>query len=339
MSEPLLSVIIPVYNVCHYLKDCVDSVQNQTYKNLEIILVDDGSTDGSGVQCDEYSAVDKRIKVIHKTNEGLSVARNVGMRISTGDIIGFVDSDDIIHKDMYRCLIELLCRFSADIAFCSYTKFGSEIETRMFDNKVVCYTSDEILDNYVNGNKEYLFTPSVWKRIYRKEVIGNSQFPKGRCYEDLVWSAEVFSKSRLCVSVNQGFYMYRIRGDSIYGKDHGQFLSERIITDQLMAFKDESDFLRKIGKFHLADTVQYSYYHMILECYCRIKHYKLFDLYSYLPRLMDEVDKMRPWVKEYADNCKSISRKIKLYFESKSWKFYYLYFLLVVNVRKRFNLN
>ena len=111
----LISIVIPVYNVEKYLKQCLDSIINQTYTNLEIILVDDGSTDNSGTICDYYSKIDKRIRVIHKKNEGQSIARNIGIKVSNGKYIGFLDSDDWVEQDMYRFLIENIEKYNADI--------------------------------------------------------------------------------------------------------------------------------------------------------------------------------------------------------------------------------
>ena len=120
--EKLISVIIPVYNVELYLRRCVDSVINQTYKLLEIILVDDGSTDSSGKICEEYSKTDNRIKVIHKTNGGLSDARNAGIEICKGDYITFVDSDDWIDPDLVKHLYDIIVKFNADISIGMYKK-------------------------------------------------------------------------------------------------------------------------------------------------------------------------------------------------------------------------
>ena len=117
-EEELISVIVPVYNVEKYLEKCIDSIINQTYQNLEIILVDDGSTDGSGKICDEYSRKDNRIKVIHKENGGLSDARNIGIKNANGGLIGFIDSDDYITENMFEVLQKDLRKYNADISSC-----------------------------------------------------------------------------------------------------------------------------------------------------------------------------------------------------------------------------
>ncbi len=129
MEDKLISIIIPVYNVERYLRECIDSIIAQTYKNLEIILVDDGSSDKSGEICDEYSKKDSRIKVIHKKNGGLSDARNVALDIAKGDYIGFIDSDDYIEKDMFQILYNLAEEYNAEISSISFYK--------MLENKVI----------------------------------------------------------------------------------------------------------------------------------------------------------------------------------------------------------
>ena len=117
---PKVSIIVPIYKVEKYLNRCIDSILNQTYKNIEVILVDDGSPDRCGAICDNYSKIDKRIKVIHKKNEGLAEARNAGIKIATGEYISFVDSDDFINKNMYKVLYENAIKYDADISMCQF---------------------------------------------------------------------------------------------------------------------------------------------------------------------------------------------------------------------------
>lgn len=126
MSCPLISIIIPVYNVERYLNKCLDSIINQTYKNLEIVLVDDGSTDRSGLICDDYAAKDNRVIVLHKENSGVSEARNIGLKHSTGEFIGFVDGDDYVDRQMYELLLERLESDNSDMAACNYLQVDEE---------------------------------------------------------------------------------------------------------------------------------------------------------------------------------------------------------------------
>ena len=182
MKQPLISVIIPVYGVEKYIAQCLDSIINQTYKNLEIILVDDGSPDACPKLCDEYSKIDKRIKVIHKKNGGLSDARNVGIDICKGNYITFVDSDDWIEKDMIEQLYSLINKFSADISICNFLRTSDE-KMKIFNKneKIKCYNKYEAIRELLKGHK---IQDYAWNKMYKKEVFYNIRYPKGRNMED-----------------------------------------------------------------------------------------------------------------------------------------------------------
>lgn len=205
--EELISVIIPVYNVEKYLDRCLKSVVNQTYKNLEIILVDDGSTDLSGQICDDYAAKDKRIKVLHNENGGASVARNAALDIATGDYIGFVDSDDQIKEDMYEYLYNLLQREQADIAMCDYTRKPKELIRDVREEKIRKFNSEEMqLFFYrVNGEGNYY---SAWNRLYKKSILEDVRFIEGKITEDVLFTYEVYKKANKMVFSNQKKYLY-----------------------------------------------------------------------------------------------------------------------------------
>ena len=175
---PLISVIIPVYNVEKYLNRCVQSVCNQTYHNLEIILVDDGSTDNSGKLCDEWAVKDLRIKVIHKDNGGLSSARNIGLDNAKGEYIGYVDSDDWIDMEMYSYLWTILKSYQVDVAFCDFYRFRKRVPNKKVKEKIILREGKEIDDFFyrVNGEKSAY---GVWCGLYRKEKISESLFCTG----------------------------------------------------------------------------------------------------------------------------------------------------------------
>ena len=176
----LISIIVPVYNVEGYIEKCAESIMAQTYKNLEIILVNDGSTDSSGELCDRYASMDDRIKVIHQANAGLSCARNNALDIATGEYIGFVDSDDFIDPDMYKTLYEKAVESGSDIVECNLHHTFKK------------YEDTEVGVKYVN--KKYLLCMGrsvVWNKIYRQELIrkAGARFPPGLYYEDLEFFA------------------------------------------------------------------------------------------------------------------------------------------------------
>lgn len=205
--EELISVIIPVYNVEKYLDRCMQSVLMQTYQNLEIILVDDGSTDTSGKLCDEYAKNDKRVRVIHKENGGASSARNQALDIATGKYIGFVDADDWIAEDMYQYLHELLQRENADVAACNFTRNPREIEKGVKDEKLTNYNTERIWEFFyrVNGEISYY---SIWNRLYKRSVLEQIRFIEGKTTEDVLFIYEVYKNIKKMAVSNQKKYLY-----------------------------------------------------------------------------------------------------------------------------------
>ena len=209
-----VSVIVPVYNVEKYLRKCVESIKNQTYQNLEIILVDDGSTDCSGKICDDLSQTDDRIVVIHKENGGLSDARNVGMDASSGDYIGFVDSDDYVDEDFYEILVANLEKYDADISCCRYSNVWEDGTREPIgnDGKIHIYEGLEALKEYIYGKT---MDPFVWNKLYKAELFRNSKYPdnrfrftKGILSEDNPFCIELFKHTHKVVLVGVAKYNY-----------------------------------------------------------------------------------------------------------------------------------
>ncbi|MGP1412122.1 MAG: glycosyltransferase family 2 protein, partial [Peptoanaerobacter stomatis] len=186
-----ISIIIPVYNVEKYIERCLDSIITQSYTNLEIILVDDGSTDRSGEICDRYALVDNRIKVLHIKNSGRGEARNVGLAQAKGQYIGFVDSDDWVERDLYRCLMESIEETGADISICAYYECLDENKTAkmLYENNFVCNGKEALYFTMSNVKRKYWFNIAIWNKLYRRDVIKNIRF-KGREYEDIMYNAE-----------------------------------------------------------------------------------------------------------------------------------------------------
>ena len=216
MSEKLLvSIIIPVYNVEKYLLACVNSVINQTYKCLEIILVDDGSTDSSGRICDECAKADSRIKVIHKVNGGLSDARNAGIDAATGDYLAFVDSDDIIHTRFIEMLYALANYLNADISSVEFKNFYDE-ETldleEILVGKTMILQSEEAIDKILYQN---ILDNSACNKLYDRRLFDGLRFPIGKLYEDLAIFYKVYERAKKVVHRREAYYFYRLRRDSI----------------------------------------------------------------------------------------------------------------------------
>ena len=219
MEEYKISVIVPVYKVEKYLNKCVDSIINQTYKNLEIILVDDGSPDNCGKICDEYSKKDNRIKVIHKENGGVSSARNVGLDLATGDYIGFVDSDDWIETDMYEYLLNICIKFNCQVSRCNYIECNDYNKTyKKEQEKISIFENDDIIIDLVTGNWN---EGVLWNKLYKKSLLQGIVFDeKLSCSEDLLFNYYILKNTNKLVCSNQIKYNYIIRENTI---TKGQF--------------------------------------------------------------------------------------------------------------------
>lgn len=213
MKEPLISVIVPVYGVEKYLTKCVQSLINQTYKNLEIILVDDGSLDNSGALCDELSKTDTRIKVIHRPNGGLSAARNDGLAIASGELLGFVDSDDYIDNDMYQYLYSLLSKYGADIAVCAFRKFSEESGLLQKENaeEITSYSNKQAMKLLL---EDELIGSHPCNKLFKRSAFDGLKFPEGRVYEDIALMHRVFAQADTVVCSTKMKYNYLIRGNS-----------------------------------------------------------------------------------------------------------------------------
>lgn len=211
-----ISVIVPVYKVEPYLDKCVSSIVNQTYTNLEIILVDDGSPDNCPAMCEAWAEKDSRIRVIHKTNGGLSDARNAGMTVATGELMAFVDSDDWIAPDMYEYLYQRLTEDNSDIAACGVQMVWEDKKLcRMLTRAGSCVLNQEEAMRAII-EESWLKQP-VWYKLYKTDLIWDILFPIGKCHEDVFWSYQaVGSAKKVSVSDHVGYY-YLQRGGSIMG--------------------------------------------------------------------------------------------------------------------------
>lgn len=209
---PLVSIIIPVYKVESYLDECVRSAMDQTYRNLEIILVDDGSPDQCGEMCDAFAENDKRIQVIHKMNGGLSDARNIGILRATGAYLFFLDSDDLIRNDAIEILVDQIYKSGADIV-CSSTLsfFDGTIpkEERACYISSVCYDTESAMLRYMQ------YDWGAWGKLYRSEIHGRVRFPVGRIHEDEAIMLDILERCSKVCEITEKLYYYRQRTDSI----------------------------------------------------------------------------------------------------------------------------
>lgn len=206
-----VSVVVPVYNCEEYLDRCVQSIVDQTYCHLEIILVDDGSEDRGGEKCDEWKHRDSRIKVIHRENGGLSAARNSGIEASTGDYLLFVDSDDWIHRDMVLSMIAYSDR--ADIVCCGMFRATDtdRIPIKWF-TEAGAYSGEEAMDLLINRRE---FTSHIPKNIFARELFNTIRFPEGKIYEDIRIFHKVLMLAEQVYIIPESYYFYYVREDSI----------------------------------------------------------------------------------------------------------------------------
>lgn len=214
-NKELISVIVPVYQVEKYLVRCLESVVNQTYKNLEIILVDDGSTDASGEICDEYAEKDDRIKVIHKENGGLSSARNAGLDIAQGEYIAFVDSDDWIAPDMYQCLYQLLILHpECQIAECGVIRATDNSKCLVHHLHKYTVLDKDGMFNYFFRVKGEASNTGVWKYLIRREILSGFSFVI-TLNEDVEANYEFFNRATHMIRTNQKYYYYYVNKSGI----------------------------------------------------------------------------------------------------------------------------
>ena len=270
--EPLVSVIIPVYNVLPYLREALDSVINQTYKNLEILVVDDGSTDGSGEVCDEYLS-DPRVIVIHQENKGLSGARNTALDRMTGEYVAFLDSDDAFMPEMIKHMVKAITQNKTDIAICGYTACYTEkaMETPKTRKTKIINFDEQILStsealNLLIADK---IGWAVWNKLYGNYIWDNIRFPEGNNYEDMEVMCRVFDRCTKSVTIPRTYINYRKRAGSIT-----QSQSEKNIQDHLRAILSVEDYIKN----QTLTIVLPENIHSFQERYARI----LSDLFAWL---------------------------------------------------------
>lgn len=241
-NQALISVIIPVYNVEEYLRECIDSVLAQTYKNFEIILVDDGSTDSSGKICDEYAEKDSRISVIHQKNGGLSVARNTGSDASSGDYVYFLDSDDYIDKNALKTLLIIAQKDNSDIVFFDAVSFADTDDFTVKQNYIRknSYKTDTGINvfNLMTENKE--FHSAVYLMLFKKSFICNNKliFVPGILHEDMVYTYQSLCLASVVSQCSEALYYRRYRKNSIMTSSK----SKKHFTSCIAVYKHNAEF-------------------------------------------------------------------------------------------------
>lgn len=266
----LVSVIVPIYNVEKYLNRCLESINNQTYQNIEVILVDDGSTDASGIIADEYALTHKKFQVIHKENGGLSDARNKGLEHARGDYVCFIDSDDLIHKEYIYALYKAMIEHKCDIAECDFERVD---ERKLTELDLMNLEADYVADVYDNismlkrlYNSTYIRTVVTWNKLYRKELLDGIAFPAGRIHEDEATTYKILYKANSVVVLSSKLYFYYQNSDSIMRKKYNM---KRM--DILLAIEERREFFRQKNLEELFFEDTHKYLMKILATYSQIK--------------------------------------------------------------------
>lgn len=287
-----ISVIVPIYKVEQYLEECVDSLIEQTYKNIEIILVDDGSPDNCGAICDRYAEQDDRIQVIHKKNGGLSDARNAGLDIASGEYVLFIDSDDYVSVDMVEELYGAIKKQNADISVCYFQRVyvgNRKDKITEIDEPKECYSPKELLSQlYTTNNSPIAFV--AWNKVYKKTLFSENgiRYPEGKYHEDTFTTYQLLYYAMKIAVVRKPLYFYRIRNDSIMTEG---FSEKRL--DNLEAMQQEMEFYHEKGETELLT--------MALNRFCKIS----ILLYNQIAHIKDKNEKKYLRIKLYNNYRKS----------------------------------
>lgn len=240
--NPLISVVVPIYNVEKYLERCVESLRSQTYENLEIILVDDGSPDGCPAICDAYVKKDARIQVIHQVNAGLSRARNAGIDIAGGEYIAFVDSDDYVAPDFIESLYQLLQETGCAIAQCRFAYVQGEMVPADENQSFRIYRGESLMEQLYGPEEEATYFVVAWNKLYRRELFEEIRYPVGRIHEDEATTYQLFHKGRKLAFLDRALYGY-------YTENAGSITSvfSRKRLQWLTAHEERIAFLKEHG--------------------------------------------------------------------------------------------
>ena len=240
-DNSLISVVIPVYNVEKYLRQCLESVINQSYKNLEILVVDDGSTDKSGSICDEYAKRDKRIHVYHTANHGLSAARNYALDRATGDYIAFLDSDDWLEADAYSILLKEVLRTGTDIIhFRFYQEFANKTVVSSSSTKRFVVEGDALIKAILLDKK---VSDDVWDKFYKADLFQTIRYPEGRIFEDKSTTYQLVRQAARLVYLPDCLIHYRNRNNSL-----SNIHSMKSLVDYWLAYRDRFETLGSVSQ-------------------------------------------------------------------------------------------
>ena len=257
----LVSVIIPVYQVEAYIERCIQSIIHQSYKYLEILLIDDGTKDRSGQICEAYKEKDSRIKVFHKVNGGLSDARNYGIERASGQYIVFVDSDDFVHEDYIKSLLKLCDRQNADIAVCDFEKTNGNQITDFGEKRIKECTGIEAVQQSFGINHVYMTV--AWNKMYKRALFDDIRFPKGKIHEDEATTYKLFLKAQKVVLSKEKLYAYFLSDDSIMRANYSNKrldIVDAVVNKICYLHQNSYKELERLSRIELSNILIYHYY-------------------------------------------------------------------------------
>ncbi len=261
-----ISVAVAVYNSDAYLDRSIQSVLKQTYRNLEVILVDDGSTDNCPAICDKYAAQDDRVKVIHKENGGLYTTRNAGMEAATGEYLAFLDGDDWLDENMYEEMLSCMKEQEADLAVCRYKWVYQEETVDISTGRVAVMEGQEMLAKYLEEDEAFQIQNAAWNKLYKRSILDGLRFP-ARWYEDMLYTVQLLNKPKRSVYMDTAYHNYICdRSASIMNRG----VNARIFTDLIPNLYDRSTYLRSIHRNDLALLQDYFLYKRLLLFYTQV---------------------------------------------------------------------
>ena len=306
----LISIIVPIYNVEKYIRRCIDSILNQTYNNLEIILVDDGSTDNCSQICDEYAQKDSRIRVIHKENGGVSLARNVGIELSNGMWISFVDADDWLEENFVETLYEKAKERKADVVLCGYNRIvGKNIEYINFKKDESEFNSEEYLINSLNPQTGFGF---CHMKLFNKKTINNVRFnQKLQVGEDALFNEEISLNITKAIYIGKQLYNYRVNEKSVVRKFDANYVDKYLKAIQV----NKMFVMQNYGEEQNIKINYYNYvaYHVLLIAVNYCNHAENIEKNNDSLKKVCNIEEFKEGIRKSNYKNISLTRKITLF--------------------------
>ncbi len=329
-----ISVIVTAYNIENYLPGCMESLLAQTYSPMEIILVDDGSDDGTPGLCDRYARENDQVQVIHKENGGPSAARNAGLAVAKGDYIGYVDGDDRIEADMYENMLGACLRTGAQIAICAYREVGEGAQECHPTGRILEITREQTLELYISGDPQYHIYHSVWSKLFERKVIEDIRFPEGRKSEDIMYTTWALTRASKCVFLDTPYYRYTVdRSGSIMNSQ----VHERRFQDEIPFWKEQADYLKKMGLQELSEKSAYQFYRKMLFYYIDFKDRGMKDsakeLMDFLRKEKQEIKRI--YQKEFTSSGDKVRMKLALCMPGVYYRIVKIYDRFIIPLRQR----